>query len=156
MLMLMSLKDTNQQLEHIINLMKKDDSVDAPTDAVKWSKNIFRARAAEPKKSLVDKIVAVLQIDLSKNQTVFGERFSGSKESKIFVTVGEYAVDVRIEKAEKGWKLQGQVLGEFAPESIVRFEGKDSVFEAKIDEYGEFFCRTDSLEEYKILIVASE
>lgn len=158
MLMSMSIKNSNQQnIERIINLMQTDDSIDAPKDAIKWSKNIFRSRIAEPKKSLVEKIIAVLQIDLSKNQTAFGERFSGAKDSKqIFVEAGEYAVDVRIEKAEKGWNLHGQVLGEIAPKSIIRFEGRESVFEAEIDEFGEFICRTDSLENYKLLILPPE
>ena len=157
MLMSMSIKNSNQmKIERIVNLMQRDDSTDAPQDAIKWSKNIFRSRAAEPKKSLVEKIVAVLQIDLSKNQTAFGERFSGAKTSKIFVEAGHYAVDVRIEKAEKGWKLHGQVLGEVLPKSIIKFEGKDSVFETEIDEYGEFFCQTDSLEKFKLLIIPPE
>lgn len=158
MLMTMSIKNSTQQnIQRIINLMQKDDSIDAPNDAIKWSKNIFRTRAVEPKKSLVEKIVAVLQIDLSKNQTAFGERFSGVKDSKqIFAEAGEYAVDLRIEKAEKGWNLRGQVLGEIAPKSVVRFEGRDSHFETEIDEFGEFFCQTDSLENYKLVILPPE
>lgn len=158
MLMSMSIKNTNQQkLEHIINLMQRDDSVDAPKDAVKWSKNIFRSRVVEPKISLVEKVIAVLQIDLSKNQTAFGERFSGVKDSKqIFVEAGEYAVDLRIKKAEKGWKLRGQVFGNVPAKSIIRFEGKDSVFKTEIDEFGEFSCQTDSLENYKLVILPPE
>lgn len=154
----MSIKNSNQQnIERIISLMQTDDSVDAPQDAIKWSKNIFRTRAVEPKKSLVEKIVAVLQIDLSKNQTAFGERFSGVKDLKqIFVEAGEYAVDLRIKKAEKGWNLHGQVLGEIAPKSVIRFEGRDSSFEAEIDEFGGFLCQTDSLENYKLLILPPE
>lgn len=158
MLRSMSIKNSNQQnIERIINLMQTDDSIDAPNDAIKWSKNIFRTRAVEPKKSLVKKIVAVLQIDLSKNQTAFGERFSGAKNYKqIFAEAGEYAIDLRIEKAEKGWNLHGQVLGEIAPKSVIRFEGRDSVFEAEIDEFGEFLCQTDSLENYKLMILPPE
>ena len=65
MLLTMRINNSEKQLiSEIIYLMQTDKSIDAPQDAIKWSKNIFRARAAEPKKSFVQKILAVLQMDL--------------------------------------------------------------------------------------------
>jgi hypothetical protein len=44
-------ENNDQEINRIIYLMQTDKSVDAPPDAVQWSKNIFRSRAVEPKKS---------------------------------------------------------------------------------------------------------
>lgn len=155
---LMNNKNSNEDfLNKIIYLMQTDKSEDAPQDSVKWAKNVFRVRAAEPKQSFAQKVLAVLQIDFSKNQPAFGERFSGSKTSKqIFVEAGKYAVDLRIEKSGKSWNLRGQIFGDIPPKSILRFEGHDSVFETEIDEFSEFSCQTDSLENYALRIIQPE
>ena len=103
MLLAMSINNSEKQiLEEIINLMMKDDSADAPEDAVKWSKNLFRTRAAaEPKKSLVQKVLAILQMDLAPNKAAFGERSAGTaQERQMLFQAGESnAVDLRIRHA---------------------------------------------------------
>src|SRR5688572_15253748 len=66
-------------LNKIVTLMQTDDSADAPADALLWSKNLFRSRrAAEPQRSVVRRVLAVLQMDLSPGKTVFGERSASS------------------------------------------------------------------------------
>ncbi len=51
--------------------MKSDDSKDAPSDSLIWVKNLYRSRASQPAKSIIQKILAVLEMDLSKNQPAF-------------------------------------------------------------------------------------
>jgi len=136
MLLTMSMNNSeNQIFDEIISLMRRDDSVDAPQDAVKWSKNIFRARAVEPKKSLVQKVLAVLQMDLSPNKAAFGERSAGvGQERQMLFSAGENGIDLRIKEDDKGFIVRGQILGEgFAGASI-----KFGEMEANIDETGEF------------------
>ena len=53
-----------QKLEHIIRRMQADTSIDAPADALKYVSDLFRTRAAEPKPTLVQRLVAALKVDL--------------------------------------------------------------------------------------------
>lgn len=125
----------NQTIAKIISLMQTDDSVDAPQGSIKWAKDIFRARAAEPKKNVVKKLLAVLQMDLSPGKTAFGERSaSASQARQMLFQAGEAAVDLRISKGEKGFSLHGQVLGEGFENCAVKL-GR---FETVADELGEF------------------
>lgn len=101
--------------------METDNSVDAPQDAVKWAKNIFRTRAIEPRKSLVQKVLAVLQMDLSPNKAVFGERSASSAQARqMLFSAGDISIDLRIAKGEKGFNLRGQILGEGFANCIVK------------------------------------
>ena len=52
-------KNNDHKINEIIGLMQTDESIDAPNDAIQWSKNIFRTRAIEPKKSVVERVLAV-------------------------------------------------------------------------------------------------
>lgn len=128
--------DSNDELiNKIIHLMQTDDSADAPADSVKWAKNIFRTRASEPKKSLVQKILAVLQMDLSGAQAAFGERSATlSQTRQMLFQAGENAVDLRISEDENGFEVQGQILGEGFSNCIVRLGD----FQAKANELSEF------------------
>ncbi|HSK73051.1 MAG TPA: hypothetical protein VK892_15235 [Pyrinomonadaceae bacterium] len=124
-----------QKIAKIISLMQTDDSVDAPLDSIKWAKDIFRARAAEPEKSAVKKFLAVLQMDLSPGKAAFGERSaSASQARQMLFQAGETAVDLRISKGEKGFSLHGQILGEGFENCRIKL-GR---FETVADELGEF------------------
>lgn len=124
-----------QTIAKVISLMQTDDSVDAPQDSIKWAKDIFRARAAEPKKSAVKRFLAVLQMDLPPGEAAFGERSaSASQARQMLFQAGENAIDLRISRGEKGFSLHGQVLGEGFENCTVKL-GR---FETTADELGEF------------------
>jgi hypothetical protein len=136
MLMTMSINNSEKQIiNEIIALMQRDESTDAPQDAIKWSKNIFRTRAAQPAKSFVQKILAVLQMDLAPNKAAFGERSaSAAQERQMLFEAGENGIDLRIKAGEKGFAVKGQILGEgFANANV-----KLGDFEAKTGELSEF------------------
>lgn len=136
MLLTMSMNNSEKQIiDEIISLMQRDDSVDAPQDAIKWSKNIFRTRAVAPKQSLVQKVLAVLQMDLSPNKVAFGERSaSAAQEHQMLFSAGENGIDLRIKEGEKDFSVRGQVLGEGFAGAIVKFGD----FETVASELGEF------------------
>ena len=131
MLMAMSLKDSQQIIDEIISLMQADDSQDAPQDAVRWSKNIFRARVAKPKKSPVEKIVAVLQVVLLPGKAAFGERSaSAAQERQMFFQAGDTAIDLRVREADNGFDIHGQVLGaDFAGGTIKLGDSTEQISE---------------------------
>ena len=128
-------KNNDQEINELVRLIQADKSIDAPANAIQWSKNIFRARAAEPKKSVLEKVLAVLQMDLSPNRAAFGERSaSASQARQLLFQAGENALDIRIAKTERGFNLHGQILGEgFAAGTV-----KLGEIEAPINELGEF------------------
>ncbi len=130
-------------IEKIARLMQRDDSVDAPADSVKWAKHLFRARAAaaEPQQSVVKKILAVLQADLSGAKPAFGERSASSAAARqMLFEAGDVAIDLRILKSGKQFTLQGQILGEG--------------FENCAVEIGDHSAHSNELGEFKIEGVA--
>ena len=128
-------KSSDQDINRIIHLMQTDDSYDAPQDAIQWSKNIFRARAIRQKTSVVERVLAVLQIDLSPNRAAFGERSrSTSQARQMLFQAGDASVDLRIKKDKKGTSVQGQILGEGFANCPVKL-GK---FETVTNEISEF------------------
>ncbi len=134
---LMGNNNSDKTVEKIIYLMQTDKSVDAPQDAIEWSKNIFRTRrAAAPKKSFVRKILASLQLDLSPNRAAFGERSASvSKTRQMLFGAGENSIDLRIKDTGKNLEIHGQILGE--------------AFEGAIVKLGEFETKTNELSEFK-------
>lgn len=133
------MKDKNSQedfLNKIVHLMQTDKSEDAPQDSVKWAKNLFRSRVSEPKKSLAQKVLAILQMDLSPNKAAFGERSaSASQARQMLFTAGENGIDLRISETEKGLlNIQGQILGENFANCVVKL----GEFETQSNELSEF------------------
>lgn len=128
-------KTNDETIEKIISLMQTDRSVDAPPDAVQWSKNLFRARAAEPKTSVVRKVLAVLRMDLSGARPAFGERSaSGAPARQMFFQAGDNAIDIRLARSENEFYIRGQILGGDFSGCAVRL----GEFEAELNEFGEF------------------
>lgn len=115
--------------------MQTDKSVDAPQDAIKWSKNIFRTRAIEPKRSIVEKVLAVLQMDISPNKAAFGERSTSVTQTKqMLFEAGEDSIDLRISEGEKGFNIKGQILGEGFENATVKLGS----FETNANDLSEF------------------
>lgn len=134
--------------------MQNDKSEDAPQDSVKWAKNIFSVRHSEPKKSLVQKVLAVLQMDLSPNKAAFGERSaSASQLRQMLFTAGENGIDLRIGETEKGnLNIQGQILGEGFANCIVKI----GEFETRANELSEFKLEEIPAGNYDLIFRTSE
>jgi hypothetical protein len=138
-IVLHNVMSTEKNLEKILELMRRDDSVDAPADSLQWAGNIFRTRAAEPKPSLIKKLVAVLQMELDQNTPAFGERSATtSSVRQILYRADENAVDLRIEKLKKGFTIRGQVLGDGFAAAKATLSDDVRTFEATANESSEF------------------
>lgn len=126
-------------INKIVHLMQTDNSADAPADAVKWSKNLFRARVAEPKRSLAQRILAVLQMELAPDKAVFGERSASATQARqMLFGAGDHQIDLRIAKAAKGFALAGQILGAGSAEAKVKLSGGNKEFTVSANELSEF------------------
>lgn len=123
-------------MNKIVHLMQTDKSVDAPQDSIKWAKNIFRSRIAEPKRSLVQRVLAVLQMDISPNKAVFGERSGApSQVRQMLFEAGETSIDLRISETENGFNLRGQILGEGFANAVIKI-GEIETTTNELNEFG--------------------
>lgn len=130
---------TEKNLQNIIDLMQRDDSIDAPVDSIRWASNLFRTRAAEPKTSFVRKLAAVFQMEIAPNRPAFGERSgSASAARQMLYRADDHAIDIRVEKAKKGFTVRGQVLGDGFANATVRLFADSLAFEATAGETSEF------------------
>lgn len=141
MMMTLKMKNSNRQItEQILRLMQRDDSADAAAESLNWAKNLFRAKAAaEPKVSLVEKIMAVLQVDLSPNRAAFGERSAGAGQARqLLFDAGDNSIDLRVKEDKGVFEVRGQVLGTGFAGGEVELAGNGKSFKAGLNETSEF------------------
>jgi hypothetical protein len=144
--------NNEQFIDKIISLMQTDNSFDAPIESVSWAKNIFRTQVQEPKQSIVKRFMAVLQIDLSANKPVFGERSASSAVRQMLFQADEAAIDLRISNTSDGFSLKGQILGVGFVGSTVKL----GVFETKASDLAEFSFDRIPSGEYSLTIQTTE
>lgn len=136
-----------QKLEHIITRMQSDRSVDAPADVLKYAKDLFRTRAAEP--SIMQRIVAVLKMHLAPNRAAFGERSAGGGAARqMLFDSGDNAIDLRVTAVENGFEIRGQVLGGGFDGGLVLIGDAESA----IDEMGGFKFAVIAAGEYAMTV----
>jgi hypothetical protein len=144
---------TEKKLQNIIDLMQRDDSIDAPADSVRWASNLFRTRAAEPKTSIVKKLAAILQMEIAPNKPAFGERSaSASQVRQMLFRADENAIDLRIEPVKKGFSLRGQILGEGFENAKVTVSDDTHTFETNASETSEFHFDNVPAGRYELVI----
>ncbi len=150
-------QDQEKLLENIVSLMENDDSFDAPADAVKWSKNLFLTRTAVVRPTFVQKISAILQMDLSPNKAAFGERSaSASSARQMLFGAGDHSIDLRITKSGKTFNINGQILGENFAESEIKLANAEKTFTAKANEMSEFKFEKVAAGNYDLSLVKNE
>jgi hypothetical protein len=149
-------KMSNEDLiDKIVRLMQSDDSADAPADALRWSKNLFRSRLAEPKKSLVERVLGVLQLDLSPNKAIFGERSASAADVRqMLFSAGDHRIDLRIAKINKGFRVSGQVLGEGFDGAEAKIFNDKKTFSAKSNELSEFVFEKIAKDKYTLSLIS--
>lgn len=140
-----------KKIEKIIDLMQRDNSVDAPEDAVKWARNLYLTRERKP--SLVQRIVAVLQADLLPNRAVVGERSAAAAQARqMFFTAGDTGIDLRITESKKGYDIQGQILGTGFENASIKLTEDDTVYEARTDKSAMFHLKGIASGEYVLTV----
>lgn len=128
-----------QKIEHIIQRMLTDRSVDAPEDVVTYARNLYRTRAAEPKASIIRRVLAVMQVDLAPNRAAFGERSaSGSQARQMLFDSGDNAVDLRITAIDDKFDIRGQILGDGFANGEIEIISDNVSITVKIDKTNAF------------------
>ena len=142
-----------QRLEHIIQRMLADRSVDAPSDAITYARNLYRTRAMEPKASILKRVLAVMQVDLAPNRAAFGERSaSGSQARQMLFDSGDNAVDLRVTAVDDKFDIRGQILGEGFENGEIEITSGEVSIKVKIDKASSFSVAGLVSGEYDLMI----
>lgn len=143
-------------LRQTIELMRRDDSRDAPPAALEFAKNIFRARRSEQfiaQTTRTQKILGSLKIDLTTFAPVFGERSTAfaAGERQMLFAAGDQDLDLRVRETENGFVVRGQVLGELSEKCVIRLEGAGFAVETTVDAAGNFsFSPLSSVDDLQV------
>jgi hypothetical protein len=144
-----------KKLKKIIDLMERDDSVAAPTDAVKWAKSLYRSYIPETRPSVLRRIVAVLEAAITPDAPAFGERSAGpSQERQLLFTAGETGIHLTLTGSKRSAAVRGQILSNDLAAQSVRLAG-DRDYSAEINE-GEFIFESVAGGEYELIVKAGE
>ena len=142
----MNNSDTN--IENIIHLMQTDSSIDAPPDAIKWSKDIFKSRAASVELGILQRIVAVLNQDLFPGAAL-GERSGSTGTSRqMLFEAGDNNVDLRIAERDGRFDIRGQILGDGSEGMVIRIGESETVS----DEFGGFRFSGIAAGDYELML----
>lgn len=131
-------KSEENILDHIVRRMSEDRAVDAPADAINYAKNLFKTRSVRTA-SVLERVMAVLKIDLAPNRAAFGERSAADGQARqMLFEAGDNAIDLRIKAVGKQFEVHGQILGDGFDDGAIEIANPLHAFSAKIDEISEF------------------
>ncbi|HSE20137.1 MAG TPA: hypothetical protein VLB68_00725, partial [Pyrinomonadaceae bacterium] len=126
---------TFDRLQHVVGLMKKDTSEDAPRDVLQRALNIF---GAPERVSLLKKIVAALSFDSFTLEPTFGTRSGQSEARQLIFSADENDIDLHISAQENKWVIAGQVFGQGCKEGEVNIEGENVSLSSALSDSCEF------------------
>lgn len=145
------------KLKLVVQRMHGDDSIDAPADAVKYAKNLYRIRAVEPKQTLVRRVLGVLRVELAPGSAAFGERSATTgKVRQMLYESGDIAVDLRIKPDGKDFEIHGQILGLGFENSDVDIKNDNATGKTMTDKMSEFRLVGLPAGEYSLFIRNSD
>ena len=129
----------DKRIEHIVHRMLTDKAADAPIEAIKYAKNLYRTRAAQPKASIIQRVLAVMQVDLAPNRAAFGERSATASQARqILFDAGENAIDLRVTAVKDRFDIRGQILGEGFENGEIEIANSEISVKVKIDKTSGF------------------
>jgi hypothetical protein len=143
--------------EKVLFLMKADDSAPAPAVAKNWAVNLFRTRKAfQPKATVTQKILAVLQMDLLP-EMVFGERSaSAAAVRQMLYQADDESLDLRIKETAEGFIINGQILGENWENGQIEIFNNDLSITEKLNKMAEFALPSVPAGEYNLRLQNGE
>jgi anti-sigma factor RsiW len=125
-------------LTDLIDLMRSDDSVDAPAHVIARAVRLMRPPpvAPAPGAGLLQRIVAVLRGDSRQQPLAAGLR-SGQAVRSLTYSAEAWDLDLQLTPQAGRWQLHGQLLG---PElaGVVELSAGAEPLAATINELGEF------------------
>lgn len=149
--------NSQEKIDRIVELMRSDDSFDAPPGAMKWAKNLFRSQAVEPKKTLLQKVVAVLQIDLLPQNAVFGERSAAVAQARqMLFNAGDNGISLRIEKKGQNFTIRGQIMGGRFVSAQINISNAEHAYTERANELSEFKFENIAKGKYILALIGND
>jgi anti-sigma factor RsiW len=105
------------KIERVTNLMRADNSVDAPRDVLANAVRLFDARSIREGvvSGIIRRVVASLSFDSRAPGLAFGMRSGqGASSRQLIFSADDIDVDLRLASSSEGWAVCGQILGECA------------------------------------------
>jgi len=133
-------------LELVVTVAATDGAVDPPTWLVQQALELFKLHRPEPKKGLLQKLVASLVFDTLTQPGWAGVRALGLATRQCLYRCAGYDLDLSFEPAESPTQVNvnGQLLGpsenfeEVANASVQLMRGGEVVLETMTNRLGEF------------------
>jgi hypothetical protein len=145
---------------HLIQVMHSDAEPDAPDYVVNRAVRLFRterlaaatAAASGDKVSPRRRLLAILRMDSARQQFAFGQR-AGRPVARalLFGIDDDNEVEVRIEAADGGWRVAGQILGNCSGGHVL-LEGSAGQATAELNELCEFSLPPQPGAIYKLVL----
>lgn len=146
------MRNEERKLDHIISRMQSDTSVDAPADLIKFARNVFVQRSFEKAPSMLERIVAVLRMDLAPNRAAIGERSAGGSAARqMLFDAGDSAIDLRVTPNGDAFDIRGQHIGDLSAETV-RLESANDHFTSQNDELKGFEFKSVPAGNYRLTI----
>lgn len=124
------------ELEALIDLMRSDDSVDAPEHVVARAARLLRPKETLPRK--LRRLTALLSSDSWQLPGLApGLRSLHAWPRAILLRAGDRELDLQVGPRGEQWQVSGQVLGPEMP-GVVTLSGTPDQVTAPLNDLGEF------------------
>ncbi|HEX8139876.1 MAG TPA: hypothetical protein VF544_20115 [Pyrinomonadaceae bacterium] len=128
-----------ERLVKTVDLMRTDTAEDAPPEVIARAVNLFRLRSpAEPRPSLVRRVLAALSFDSLQLAPAYGVRSGSTAARQLIYNAGENDLDLRLTSKDESWIVSGQVLGQGCTGGEALLQGSSGQAIATLNELCEF------------------
>jgi len=123
-------------IERLINLMRTDDSEDAPDSVIARIVRLFPRTPSEP--SPLRRVLAALSFESEQLQSAYGMRSGHPITRQMVFNAEDHALHLRIAPAGTQWEIMGQVLGSTTSSGEVELRSSFDVVRAELNNLSEF------------------
>jgi hypothetical protein len=140
-----------ERLGHVLQLMRTDDSKDAPRDLLAYAKGLFSVRASSDR-SILRRIVAALTFDSLTASPEFGVRSSETSTRQLIYSAEDGDLDLRLTPQGDRWLVMGQLLSPNCSEGHVEIKSESASASAALNEFCEFVLPPVAAGRYSLIL----
>jgi hypothetical protein len=124
-------------LEQVIDLMRTDETVDAPPEAIARAVGLFHSRKAPDRASIRQLLRAILRFDSTRASLAPALRSRVPLERQLIFEAEGFNLDLRVRPDGPMWLIFGQVFGA-AGRGLVQLNGPTGTTQADLNDLSEF------------------
>jgi len=145
------------RLQSLLQVMREDQSVDAPRDVLFNAMNVYARRSGSQRPSLAKRIMAALSFDSFTGEPAFGLRSGQASARQLIYSAGDSDLDLRIEAREQDrWAIAGQLLGRKCDGGEVTLRGENQSASAELNEQCEFALPSIPAGNYALIVTLAD